>query len=164
MHLPSFVDGEIQNKEDLEQTIMCLQYACELGMQYQVEIGHEAVLSVPEYEYILEKVDSPAFYMLFDNENLSLKEMDPAYIYSRFADKFRHAHLKNSNPANGYPQILSENNCFGGIGRVLEEMQKNGFAGWIVSETDYKKARSKTEGTGMLLSDVTYIKKYLQKE
>ena len=82
-----------------------------------------------------------------------------AYIYSRFADKFRHAHLKNSNPANGYPQILSENNCFGGIGRVLEEMQKNGFAGWIVSETDYKKARSKTEGTGMLLSDVTYIKK-----
>lgn len=164
MHLPSFVDGEIRNKEELEQTIVCLQYACELGMQYQVEIGHEAVLSVPEYEYILEKVDSPAFYMLFDNENLSLKEMDPAYIYSRFADKFRHAHLKNSNPANGYPQILSENNCFGGVGRVLEEMQKNGFAGWIVSETDYKKARSKTEGTGMLLSDVRYIKSYLQKE
>lgn len=74
MHLPSFVDGEIQNKEELEQTIVCLQYACELGMQYQVEIGHEAVLvRFRNMNISWKRCILLPFTCFLTNENLSLQ-------------------------------------------------------------------------------------------
>ena len=86
VHMPSFFDGWIYNREQLDQTIKCLKYACELGERYGVKIGHEAVLPDEYYDIVLEELKEyeGTLYMLFDNENMSSRaEVHPRALKAR---------------------------------------------------------------------------------
>lgn len=138
VHLPSFGQGEIKSAEELPQVIKMLQYACRLGEQYQIQIGYESPLDVKDLQYVTENVHGETFYMLFDNENVSLRGIDPVALYEAFPDHYIHSHLK-AGMAEEDSRPLATITEFGGLKPLAEAMKKHGFDGWIILETDYWK-------------------------
>lgn len=144
IHMPSFVAGEIRSAEELEQVIVILNYACRLGEQYNVQIGYECPMGEEDLGHVLENVSGATFYMLFDNENVSLRGIDPTALYQKYQKWYRHTHLKTAS-SEKFIRPLREETSFGGIRKVMEAMKENGFDGWIISESDYWKAGSEWE-------------------
>lgn len=156
VHLPSFVNGEIKSREELEQVIVILNYACRLGEKYQVQIGYECPLGAEDLGYLLERVSGENFYMLFDNENVSLRGIDPTALYEKYKKWYKHTHLKTAS-AEKTIRPLKEESSFGGVRKVMECMKNNGFSGWIIMESDYWKAADQAEWEKILEKDQAFI-------
>lgn len=161
VHLPSFVNGEIKSREELEQVIVILNYACRLGEKYQVQIGYESPLNEKDLGYLLKRVSGETFYVLFDNENVSLRGIDPTELYLKYKKWYRHTHLKTAS-AEKFIRPMEEETSFGGIGKVIEAMNANGFEGWIISETDYWKEPDREKWETVFEKDKLFIKREYQ--
>lgn len=164
VHMPSFFDGWIYNREQLDQTIKCLKYACGLGERYGVKIGHEAVLPDEYYDIVLEELKGyeGTLYMLFDNENMSSRGIDPVPVYKKYAPKYIHAHLKHGR--DGVPYPIVQDVRFGGVRNVLKAMDEQGFRGWIIFESSYKSARTPQEAEAILREDMAFVESVLKPE
>lgn len=160
VHLPCFGASAVNSDEELEQTIRCLEYAVTLGEKYQVQIGLESILSEEMYSKILNNIDSPVFYLLYDNENLLHSGQDPTVSYLKYSKVYRHAHIKNSNQESDMPELLSANKEYGGVGAVLEQLSNKKFSGWMLLETDYKKLKNKDEMQNMVKADAEFLFRY----
>ena len=163
VHMPSFINGEIHTEAEFEQTMKCLEYAVELGEKYNVQIGHESVLSDDLNTIILDRIKSPVFFLLYDNENLLRNNLNPVTTYTNFAEIYRHAHLKLSNPETGMSELLANSEEFGGISAVLEAMKSRNFSGTIRLETDYKKVNDFDTMDSMIKEDIMFIQNILEK-
>lgn len=139
IHMPSFVQGEIHSQEELEQTVVCLRYAAELGQRYSIAVGYESPLDEGGVRYVLEHVSGDTFFLLFDNENVSLRGIDPVQLYRSFAPHYRHTHLKSGSAKDAPLRPLAQEESFGGLVPLADAMRKGGFDGWVILESSYKK-------------------------
>lgn len=87
---------------------------------------------------MLEKVHGDTFYMLFDNENVSLRGIAPVALYEKFAGFYTHTHVK-AGSAEAAPRPLSSEESFGGLTKLADVMKQHGFDGWVIIESDYWK-------------------------
>ena len=157
VHLPSFLDGWIENEAQLAQALKIIGYACSLGERYGIETGYESVLWDEGYETVLSDVTSPAFFLLFDNENLSSRGKDPLRAYLRYPELYRHAHFKHAAQGDR-PAPVREDTRFGGPDAVIRAMREHGFDGWVILESYYKKAGSVREAEELVRDDLSYLR------
>ena len=164
VHMPSFFEGWIESREELDQTIRCLKYACDLGRKYGVKIGHEAVLPEEFYDIVLEELKEyeGTLFMLFDNENMSSRGIDPVPVYRKYAPHYIHAHLKHGRDGRPYP--IAQDDRFGGVRGILKAMEEQGFRGWIIFESGYKSAGSPQEAEAILRDDIAFVGSVLTAE
>lgn len=140
VHLPSFGQGAIVENVHLEQTIEILKKACAIGEQLGVQVGHESQLDEQDNENIVFSIDSPAFYLLFDNENLATEGIDPVETYCRFSRYIRHAHIKFGHFEDELKNLQAETR-FGGIDAVFDVFRMGKFDGFLLLESPYNKEK-----------------------
>ena len=139
MHLPSFVDGEIHSREELDQTIVCLKTAAALGEEFDFPVGYESPLPAEDVKYVLSQVSGKTFFLLFDNENVSLRGIEPENLYRSTPEMYLHTHLKAGSSKDASLRPLEEEAAVGGLKPLIAAMKEHGFDGWVISESSYKK-------------------------
>lgn len=137
--LPSFFDGEIFNKYDLENTAAALRYACSIAEGEGITITSENLLTVEEQIQLIEMVDSKNFALFYDFENYtvfrqwdSMKVLKGLYKYF-----YPEMHVKD-----GIDNISSCMPIGKGHARFHETMdflKNNRYKGWLHIENCYTK-------------------------
>lgn len=156
IHMPSFVDGEIKSREEMDQVIIALNHACRMGEKYQVQVGYECPLNAEDLGYILDRVSGETFFVLFDNENVSLRGIDPVELYEKYKKYYIHTHVKTASALNTI-RPLKEEDSFGGIARLSEAMRKSGFHGYVIIESEYWKEPDREKWEKIFDSDKEFI-------
>ncbi|MFI3212983.1 MAG: sugar phosphate isomerase/epimerase family protein [Eubacteriales bacterium] len=137
LQLPSFMDGEIHNEEELVQTIQCLTYAVFLVEGTGIEIGYENVLTYEENMRIYEIMKDKPYFIYFDTQNpvrfANMKE--PEVLAERLMPYIQQMHVKDSYEDVTIPLQLGE-----GTTRYHEVIQKfidSGYDKWVILESEY---------------------------
>lgn len=142
LQLPSFGDGKIGSKEELQQTVKMLKYACELACQKCIFIGYESTLEIKKVEEIFRQVEMPNLFYYYDSTNLDYAGVQkPSEFFEYFLGKTIQVHVKDSIKIEGgfrYAPLGSGDTT---IQKNVSAVAKSGFKGWVLLESTYKEQK-----------------------
>jgi sugar phosphate isomerase/epimerase len=135
IQVPSFLDGEIKNDEDFENTAECLSYACDLVDNKPIIIGMENLLSIEESKKMLRAVNHPKLKIFFDLQNYHLfKGYNTQDMLRELGSQICEIHAKDGK---GYMSgaLLGEGDA--GFFESVELLRSMSYSGWIHLENYY---------------------------
>ncbi len=137
IQVPSFMDGEIRNQEELEQTILCLEYGISLCERYGIQLGYENALDLETNLRIADQMKGKPYFIYYDTQNpvRFAGNAQPEVLARGLMSHIRQVHLKDSHDDVNLPLQLGDGNT--NFTESLEEFIKAKFDGWYIFESEY---------------------------
>ncbi len=135
VQLPSFVKGDITSPAGYQNTIKCLQYACQYAEGSNVIIGSENALPADQPLEMIKAISSKHFRIYFDTRNLfSMKGLDSVSILKTLLPYICEIHIKDGID-NGPASLLGEGNS--GFFDSIQVLKDHNYSGWLLLENSY---------------------------
>ncbi|GIN91706.1 hypothetical protein J6TS1_42360 [Siminovitchia terrae] len=134
--LPSFLDGEIKDKEDFMRVVECLKLACDNSSDENIIIATENLLSIEENEQLFEEVNCSNLKLYFDTQNYYLnKGYNTAEMLNALSPYICEIHVKDGKNNDLSGALLGEGDS--GFFETMGILKKREYKGWIHLENYY---------------------------
>lgn len=136
LQVPSFIDGFINNEEELVQTIKMLKYACAYAKQYDLPIGTENAVDTVDNKRMLKEIDSELLFTYFDTANPHVfSGFDSVEMAKELKGTVKELHAKDAHDNSNRTLRLGEGDT--SFDETLAVFVSAGFDGYIFFESDY---------------------------
>lgn len=140
IQLPSFIDGFINNDDELRLTANHLKYICERAMDSGTTVGTENAISADDNLRLLEMVDAPNLRVYFDTSNPRwFSDMDAVPMIEQLRPHLCELHVKDQTLAPGAkkPHFVPLGTGGSSFREAAAMIVRSGFRGWIHLENSY---------------------------
>lgn len=156
IQVPHFYKSAIKSDGDLDQTIKCLKYACEIGEAADVLIGTENVFTLWQLKKVRDAVNSDSLKILFDTQNpWRMLNQDGPAIAKAIVEDIYEVHAKDSL-LDGDNQKMFVQLGEGDVkyNESMEIIKASGFDNWVILESPYSEMSFEEE----IIEDIKRIK------
>ncbi len=157
VQLPSFFAGDIDSRDEFDQTCKQIQYACDIALEHEIVIGSENALDGTKQLELIERVNRKNFKIYFDCRNSWwMKGIRSAPVLLEILPHICEVHLKDGIGQEDEFSLLGEGDT--GVSDILEILNSANYSGRILLENDYNQfSRQGKDPLECVKKDIEYI-------
>jgi sugar phosphate isomerase/epimerase len=150
--MPSFKDGLINDRYELERTADALRYACDVAKDAEIIITSENLLNTKEQMELISMVDRKNFALFYDFENYTVfRQWDSLKLLKNlYSFIYPEMHVKDG--IDGVSSCMPIGEGHGRFAEIMEYLKRMKFTGWLHIENRYTKLQLRNLSPNDLIS------------